>query len=75
MARGKRGRVAEEGAGDGIEDGGVDEAFVGAEVVVGYGEVGGEGLRWPERGWLRDGETATPLRGGGRWWPDALRRA
>ena len=31
------------GAGDGVEDGGVDEAFAGAEVVVGDGEVGGEG--------------------------------
>ncbi len=33
------GAGAEEGAGDGIEDGGVDEAFARAEIVVGYGEV------------------------------------
>ena len=37
---------AEEGARDGVEDGGVDEAFARAEVVVGEGEVGLErGLR------------------------------
>ncbi len=34
---------AEEGAGDGIEDCGVDEAFAGAEVVVREGEVALEG--------------------------------
>lgn len=34
---------AEEGAGDGIEDSGVDEAFTGAELVVGDGEIAGEG--------------------------------
>lgn len=49
---------AEEGTGDGVEDSGVDEAFAGAEVVSGHGEIsgsrcggeganglGGEGLR------------------------------
>ena len=39
----KAGPRAEEGAGDGVEDCGVDEAFAGAEIVVGDGEVGGEG--------------------------------
>ena len=33
------GARAEEGASDGIEDGGVDEAFARAEVVVGQGEI------------------------------------
>ena len=33
------GAGVEEGAGDGVEDGGVDEAFAGAEIVVGDGEV------------------------------------
>ena len=37
------GARAEEGAGDGIEDCGVDEAFAWAKIVVGDGEVGGEG--------------------------------
>ena len=34
------GARAEEGAGDWVEDCGVDEAFAGAEIVVGDGEVG-----------------------------------
>ena len=38
---GEAGRGAEEGACDRVEDGGVEEAFAGAEVVAGYGKIGG----------------------------------
>ena len=42
IAKGKRGRVPREGSSDWVEDGGVDEAFVRAKIVVGEGEVGEE---------------------------------
>jgi hypothetical protein len=42
---GEAGARGEESSGDGVEDGGVDEAFARAEVVAGYGEVAFERCR------------------------------
>ena len=59
---------AEERAGDGVEDGGVDEAFARAEIVVGQGEVGFEMQTGRGREWLRGGGTGPRRRGGRRRW-------
>ena len=60
------GSCAVEGTGDGVEDGGVDEAFAGAEMVVGKDEVGGvAGEAAEDRGREGFGAGAEQEAGGG----------